>query len=109
MSFLHNIKYQPVELILEYISHLKYKDIQKLCSTNRRINQICKTNKNKIAKYVLQNDYGFTNFHTNIDYTSIIKYIRDIHNMFPYPFSNLEKVTKWKTNFFMGLSHFKTR
>jgi len=93
-----NIKDQPVELILEYISHLKYKDIQELCRTNTRINKICKANKNTIAKYVLQNDYLFTNFPNYIDYTSVVKYIQEIHDIFPYPFKNLEKRSKWKTD-----------
>ena len=47
ITMLDNIKNQPVELILEYISHLKYKDIQELCRTSTRINKICKTNKRK--------------------------------------------------------------
>jgi ankyrin repeat protein len=96
--FLQNIKDQPVELILESISHLKYKDIQELCRTNTRINKICKVNKNTIAKYVLQNDYLFTNFPNDIDYTAIMKYIQNINNMFPFPSTNLKKITKWKTN-----------
>jgi hypothetical protein len=93
-----NIKNQPVELILEYISHLKYKDIQELCRTSTRINKICKTNKNTIAKYVLQNDYLFTNFPNYIDYISVMKYIQEIHNIFPFPCKNLKKITKWKTD-----------
>ena len=92
---LDNIKNQPVELILEYISHLKYKDIQELCRTSTRINKICKTNKNTIAKYVLKNDYLFTNLPNYIDYISVMKYIQNIHNIFPFPSTNL---TKWKTD-----------
>jgi hypothetical protein len=96
--FLQNIKEQPTKLILEYISRLKYKDIQKLCRNNTRINKICKANKNTIAKYVLQNDYLFTKFPNNINYTNIMKYIQNIHNIFPFPSTNLKKITEWKTN-----------
>lgn len=95
---LDNIKNQPVELILEYISHLKYKDIQELCRTSTRINKICKTNKNTIAKYVLKNDYLFTNLPNYIDYISVMKYIQEIHDIFPFPSTNLKKMTKWKTD-----------
>lgn len=90
-----NIKDQPVELILLQMSHLKYKDIQNLCSVSKRINQICKANKATISKYVLKNDYGFTKFPKNINYPDIVKYIINIRNVFPYKSKDNEK---WKQN-----------
>lgn len=92
---LKNIKDQPVELILKQMSHLKYKDIQNLCSVSTRINKICKANKITIAKYVLKNNYGFTKFPKNINYPNIVKYIINIHNVFPY---NSKDNKKWKQN-----------
>lgn len=88
-----NIKDQPVELILLQMSHLKYKDILNLCSVNTQINKICKANKSTIAKYVLKNDYGFTKFPKDINYTDIVKYIINIHNVY-----NPKDTKRWKQN-----------
>jgi hypothetical protein len=90
-----NIKDQPVELILLQMSHLKYKDILNLCSVNTQINKICKANKSTIAKYVLKNDYGFTKFPKDINYTDIVKYIISIRNVLPY---NYKDNKQWKQN-----------
>lgn len=53
-----------------------YTDIIKLCRTNKNINDFCKANPDKIAKYILKNDYGFTSFPKGIDYANIVKYFQ---------------------------------
>lgn len=65
----------PTELILETLSHMKSNKIIEYCTINRRINTICKKNRDIISKYALQNDYGFTKFPSKYNYSSIMSYI----------------------------------
>jgi hypothetical protein len=65
----------PYEIILQIMSHMGADQIINYCKQNRYINTLCKQNKNLIAKYALQNDYGFTRFSNNHNYASIIAYL----------------------------------
>jgi len=90
---------QPVELILLQMSGLKYKAIKTLCESNKKINEICKKNKDVIARYTLKNDYDFTNFPDGLDYISIVENLYMRSRSSPYKSiytTNLEKRNKWK-------------
>jgi len=65
----------PYEIILQIMSHMGADQIINYCKQNRYINTLCKQNRNLIAKYALQNDYGFTRFTNNHNYASIIAYL----------------------------------
>lgn len=64
--------------LIKSLKNLKYTDIIKLCQSNKTINNFCKKNPQRIAKYVLKNDYGFIHFPNNIDYINLVKYFQII-------------------------------
>jgi hypothetical protein len=47
----------PNELMLKTILKLGYKDIKKLCKTNKSYSQFCKENKNYIFKKLIERDF----------------------------------------------------
>lgn len=65
----------PPEMILQSMSFLGLSEIKSLCNANKHIYDICKANKNEIAKYILSNDLGFTVFPIGLDYYHIMKNI----------------------------------
>jgi len=106
---MQNIYDQPVELILQQMSYLKYKDIKNICESNRSINKICKENKDVIARYILKNDYDFTNFPNGLDYISIVKNLHMRSRSWPYKpiyTTNLEKRNKWKREWFESAANY---
>lgn len=68
-----DISDMPPELILEKMSYLGLSDIRALCNSSKRVYNICKMNRNEIAKYILQNDYGFSELPEGLDYYHIMK------------------------------------
>ena len=85
------------------MSGLKYKAIKTLCESNKKINEICKKNKDVIARYTLKNDYDFTNFPDGLDYISIVENLYMRSRSWPYKSiytTNLEKRNKWKRDWF---------
>jgi hypothetical protein len=63
------------EIMIQSMSSLGLSEIRSLCNANKHIYDICKANKNQIAKYILQNDLGFTVFPVGLDYYHIMKNI----------------------------------
>jgi hypothetical protein len=70
-----NLSDLPPEMILQTLSHMKSSEIVEYCKINRHINTICKLNRNLISRYALQNNYGFNNFPSKYDYSSIMSYM----------------------------------
>jgi hypothetical protein len=68
-----DISDMPPELILEKMSYLGLSDIRALCNSSKRVRGICTSNRNEIAKYILQNDYGFGELPEGLDYYHIMK------------------------------------
>jgi hypothetical protein len=58
----NKIDSQPAEMILKMMNNMNKKDIHALCKSSKKISMICSANKNYVAKIILKNDFGITNF-----------------------------------------------
>jgi ankyrin repeat protein len=55
---MENLQSMPYEVLLNIIKEMPVKDIERLCSTNRRFSSMCTGNQAYIYRHLLERDYG---------------------------------------------------